>query len=188
MEKSIFENYQNRLIAALNSINRDQVLMVAELLSKSTLQNNRIWLIGNGGSATTASHFATDLTRCVGSNNKKLKSISLCDNIGIITAIGNDFGYNNIFLRQVERNCESEDVLIAISASGNSGNLIEAINWANKSGVTTVGLTSFDGGKMRNLVNLSIHIEAGNGDYGVAEDAHLAICHMISEALRPQSI
>ena len=66
MEKSIFENYQNRLIAALNSIDHDQVLMVANLLSKSTLKNKRIWLIGNGGSATTASHFATDLTRCVG--------------------------------------------------------------------------------------------------------------------------
>jgi len=187
MENSIFEHYQNRLIAALNSIDRDQVLMVANLLSKSTLQNKRIWLIGNGGSATTASHFATDLTRCVGSNNKKLKSISLCDNIGIITAIGNDFGYDNIFLRQVERNCESEDVLIAISASGNSGNLIEAINWANESGITTVGLTSFDGGRIRRLVKFSIHIEADNGDYGVAEDAHLALCHMISEALRPQN-
>ena len=188
MEKSIFENYQNRLIAALNSIDRDQVLRVANLLSKSTLENKRIWLIGNGGSATTASHFATDLTRCVGSNNKNLKSISLCDNIGIITAIGNDFGYDNIFLRQVERNCESEDVLIAISASGNSGNLIKAINWANEAGITTVGLTSFDGGMMRNLVNLSIHIETENGDYGVAEDAHLAICHMIAEALRTKNI
>ena len=187
MEKSIFENYQNRLIAALNSIDHDQVLMVANLLSKSTLKNKRIWLIGNGGSATTASHFATDLTRCVGSNNKKLKGISLCDNIGIITAIGNDFGFDNIFLRQVERNCESEDVLMAISASGSSGNLIKAINWANEAGITTVGLTSFDGGMMRNLVNFSIHIDAENGDYGVAEDAHLAICHMLSEALRPQN-
>ena len=77
MEKSIFENYRNRLIAALNSIDHDQVLVVANLLSKSTVKNKRIWLIGNGGSATTASHFATDLTRCVGSNNKKLKCISL---------------------------------------------------------------------------------------------------------------
>ena len=188
MEKSIIENYQNRLVAALNSIDRDQVLRVANLLSNSTLENKRIWLIGNGGSATTASHFATDLTRCIGSNNKNLKSISLCDNIGIITAIGNDFGYENIFLRQVERNCESEDVLIAISASGNSGNLIKAINWANEAGITTVGLTSFDGGMMRNLVNLSIHIETENGDYGVAEDGHLAICHMIAEALRPKNI
>ena len=188
MEKSIIENYQNRLVAALNSIDRDQVLRVANLLSNSTLENKRIWLIGNGGSATTASHFATDLTRCIGSNNKNLKSISLCDNIGIITAIGNDFGYENIFLRQVERNCESEDVLIAISASGNSGNLIKAINWANEAGITTVGLTSFDGGMMRNLVNLSIHIETENGDYGVAEDAQLAICHMIAEALRPKNI
>ena len=180
-----FKNYHDRLIRALGSINLDQISVVANLLHKSSISNKRIWLIGNGGSATTASHFATDLTRCIGVDSKKLKSFSLCDNNGIITAIGNDFGFENIFLRQIEQNCESEDLLIAISASGNSENLLKAITWANENAIKTIGLTSFDGGIMRKIVKYPIHVEVSNGDYGVAEDAHLAICHMISEALRP---
>jgi D-sedoheptulose 7-phosphate isomerase len=108
--------------------------------------------------------------------------------MGVISAISNDFGYEQIFSRQLEMLAQPGDVLVVITASGNSPNLVLALEWARAKSVSTIGLTGFDGGIVRQLADLSVHVISENGDYGVVEDAHLVACHMVAESLRATGI
>jgi D-sedoheptulose 7-phosphate isomerase len=144
----------------------------------------KIWIIGNGGSAATASHFATDLSRCSNSVGEPVHAISLCDNSSLITAIGNDFGFDSVFSRQLSKAAISGDLLIVISASGNSKNLLKAMEWAKGNGIKTLALTGFDGGKAKILADSSLHVPTTSGDYGVAEHAHSILCHFLSSQFR----
>jgi len=139
-------------------------------------KNSYIYIIGNGGSASTASHLSNDLFA------KGCKAISLADNSSIITKIANDSGYEYIFKEQLEVFFSKGDILIAISASGNSPNLIKAVEYANTLG-TTVAIVGFDGGKLSKICKLVIHIPTCKGNYETAEDLHLAVCHKISKGL-----
>jgi len=143
-----------------------------------------LWLSGNGGSAATASHFATDLSRCNNSFGDPIRGISLCGNSGLITAISNDFGFDQIFTRQLSNAAVKGDLLVVISASGNSKNLLLAMEWAKNNGVKTLALTGFDGGKAKMLADTSLHVPTSDGDYGVAEDAHSMLCHFLSSQFR----
>ena len=134
-----------------------------------------IYTIGNGGSASTCSHFANDLTR------HGYKAISLTD-VAVITRIGNDFGYEEIFVNQLKVLFGKGDILVAISASGNSPNLLKAVDYANTLG-TTVAIVGFDGGKLLKLCNLVIHTITDIGEYEDAENKHLEVCHMITRTL-----
>lgn len=135
-----------------------------------------IYVIGNGGSASTASHFACDLT------THGYRAISLTDNNAVITRIGNDFGYDNIFIEQLKLYFKAGDVLVAISASGNSPNLLRAVEYANTLG-TTVAIVGFDGGRLANMCNIVVHTRTNNGDYEGAEDRHLEVCHAVAKRL-----
>ena len=110
--------------------------------------------------------------------------MSLCDNTSLITAIGNDFGYDQVFSRQLHNSANSGDLLIILSASGNSRNIISALEWAQNNKVTTLALTGFDGGQAKVLADTSLHVPTSNGDYGVAEDAHSILCHFLSSQFR----
>lgn len=135
-----------------------------------------IYIIGNGGSAATASHFACDLT------SHGYKAISLVDNQSILTRIGNDIGYDYVFEEQLRIYFAPGDVLVAISASGNSENLIKAVEYVGNKGIT-IAIVGFDGGKLADMCDLVLHTETKQGEYELAEDKHLIVCHAIAVEL-----
>ncbi len=161
-----------------------ELLSAVDLLYKKISENKSIWLIGNGGSASTAEHFEIDLMFI--KNNLAInlvKATALTSNSAVITAIGNDLGFRYIFSKQLERKAESGDLCILISASGESENLIEAVKVCKLKGIDTFALLGFDGGKLLNLSDFSLHVRTENGTYGLVEDIHLSICHRISQLL-----
>lgn len=183
MKKKLFQSYKSRIDYALDTVTLGELERSINIISNSSKNSGKIWIIGNGGSATTASHFATDLSRCTGENGQPLRAISLCDNLGLITAIGNDFSFEDIFVKQLENLAKAGDLLIAISASGNSKNLIKAVQFANTSSIITLSLVGFDGGALKELSDNSVYVQTNIGEYGVAEDCHLIICHYICSQL-----
>ncbi len=184
MNSSDFTNYTKRIDLALSKIDQSSIGKVLFVLNQSFESGARVWIAGNGGSAATASHFATDLSRCKNSNDKPIKGISLCDNSGLITAISNDFGYEYIFSHQLSNLATGGDLLIVLSASGNSKNILEVLGWAKNNQVKTIALTGFDGGEANKMADISIHIPTEIGDYGVVEDAHSIICHFLSSQFK----
>jgi D-sedoheptulose 7-phosphate isomerase len=175
--------YISYLQSVLQRVNSSEVGSLIETLLGARKRGATIFFIGNGGSAATASHFANDLS--VGTNHydPPFRAVSLTDNVPIITAIGNDFGYEEIFVRQLQILGRKGDVLIGISASGNSPNLIKAFDYAKSAGIRTVAITAFDGGKMKGLAEQGIHIPTGPKEYGPAEDAHMVLDHLIGAYL-----
>ena len=184
MQSTTFENYLERVNKALSSTDSEHLLAAISMIRDTVDAGNSLWLSGNGGSASTASHFATDLSRCNNSSGDPIKGISLCDNSSLITAIGNDFGFDLVFSRQLSNAAVKGDLLIVISASGNSTNLLLAMEWAKNNEVKTLALTGFDGGNAKILADSSVHVPTSNGDYGVAEDAHSMLCHFLSSQFR----
>lgn len=176
--------YVARVQAALGTIHEEQVVAFVGILIEAREAERQVFVIGNGGSATTASHMATDLG--VGSQRfgAGIRVTSLVDNAGVITATGNDLSYDDIFSAQVQLLGQPGDVLVAISASGNSKNLIAAVAQAHQFGMKVVGITGFTGGRLAEIADLSIHVLTDVGDYGPAEDAHLVVNHMVTELLR----
>jgi D-sedoheptulose 7-phosphate isomerase len=184
MNSDNFIDYTNRINLAFSKTDQSSIKKVLFTLNQSFESDARIWIAGNGGSAATASHFATDLSRCKNSRYKPIKGISLCDNSGLITAISNDFGYEYIFSRQLSNLATSGDLLVVLSASGNSKNILEVLGWAKNNQVKTIALTGFDGGEANKMADISLHIPTEIGDYGVAEDTHSIICHFLSSQFK----
>ena len=173
-------SYLRKIIAGFKN---GEISAFIKILIESRENDKQIFFIGNGGSATTASHFANDLSIGTRSKSKPFRAISLTDNQAIVTAISNDNGYEHIFTQQLQALMRKGDVVVAISASGNSKNLIKAVEYANQNGATTVGITSFDGGQLNQIAKLKIHVPTNNGEYGPAEDAHMVINHLIGAYL-----
>ena len=144
-------------------------------------QGSLIWIMGNGGSASTAEHFETDLLFLRKDRNfPKVRAFSLTTNSSAISAIANDINFESIFSRQLERKAVEGDICIIISASGSSPNLIRAARFAKEKGIKTIGLLGFDGGLLNNLVDHRIIVKTEIGKYGPVEDLHLSICHAIA--------
>lgn len=177
-------DYLQRLREALASIDPTRIERLVQLLAEVRRDDRRVFVVGNGGSATTASHMATDLG--VGSHRFGcgVRTVSLVDNTGVLTATANDMSFEEVFAAQLRLLADKGDVLVAISASGNSPNVVRAVETARELSMHTVGLSGFDGGKLATSVDLSIHVATAQGDYGPVEDAHLAINHMVTEKLR----
>lgn len=166
-------------------IPNEEVMALAIAINQVRKTGATVYIAGNGGSASTASHFATDIG--IGSLNRAnpVRSVSLCDNTAAITAIANDMDYSSIFAQQMKLLGKQGDLLVVISASGNSENLIKAVGVASELGIESFSLTGFDGGKLKQLTpGRNIHVETPKGAYGLVEDAHLAICHVITECIR----
>ena len=169
----------------LTQIPNKEVMKLAIAINQARKTESTVYIAGNGGSASTASHFATDIG--IGSLNRAnpVRSLSLCDNTAAITAIANDMDYSSIFAQQLKLLGKQGDLLIVISASGNSDNLLKAVEVASELGMESYSLTGFDGGKLKQLtLGRNIHVEPPKGAYGLVEDAHLAICHVITECIR----
>jgi D-sedoheptulose 7-phosphate isomerase len=176
-------SYIKYLQEVLSKIDTAQVGGFIECLLDARLRDVNIFFIGNGGSAATASHFANDISIGSATTKKHFKAISLTDNVPVITAIGNDYGYDEIFLRQLKVLGSRGDVLVGISASGNSPNILRAFEYAKTIGIKTVAITAFDGGIMKSIGDLSVHIPTGPKEYGPAEDCHMILDHIIGAYL-----
>lgn len=176
--------YAAYIIDLLDQLDYEAIDRVGRVLEDARLRGRTIFIVGNGGSAATASHFACDLSlgpRVFG--GQAYRAISLADNNALMTAAGNDLGYDTVFSEQLKTLLTSGDVVLAISASGNSPNVIKAVEYANHVGATTIGLTGFDGGRIRHIARENIHIPTPKGDYGPVEDLHLVLNHLISSYL-----
>ena len=177
------KSYINYLTSVLNSISLADIKKFVEVLLEARERESSIFFIGNGGSAATAGHFANDIAIGTRTYEKPFRAISLCDNQAVITAIANDDGYEKIFSQQLQVLLKKQDVVVAISASGNSPNLLDAIDTAKKMNTITVGISAFDGGKMKEMVDVSLHVPTEKGEYGPAEDAHMVLDHLVSNYL-----
>jgi D-sedoheptulose 7-phosphate isomerase len=180
---AVVRNYLIELNAGIGSFPSAAVESVATVL-KNLHPCNTLYVIGNGGSATTASHMVTDLG--IGSLRRRnpVRCISLVDNPGVLTATSNDIDFSSIFSQQIKLLGRSGDVLLCFSASGNSPNLIRAVEVAKTLDIMTVGITGFDGGRLREICDISIHIPTEIGSYGVVEDIHSTVSHVLTEVIR----
>ncbi len=178
-------NYVNALQDSINQLPKDRIVNVIDLLHSARLVGRQIFIMGNGGSASTATHFVCDLAK----NTRKAgwphyRVIGLSDNMAIFSAYANDEGYESVFAQQLANLIMPEDIVIGISASGNSKNVLNAMELAKSQNATTIGFTGFDGGHLASLVDINIHVNSTIIEH--VEDIHLILEHMIVKALREQ--
>jgi D-sedoheptulose 7-phosphate isomerase len=181
--------YAGRYLAYLSElfsrIDGKEIAAFASALDAARQAGKAIYFMGNGGSAATSSHFANDLGKGARVKGKKpFRTMSLADNLPLLTAIANDEGYENVFIDQIEGIVEEGDVVVGISASGNSPNVVRAIEYANSRGAVTVGLTGFSGGRLKEAAKLTVHVETPEGEYGPVEDIHMILDHLVTTYLK----
>ena len=190
MEK-IIKEYISNLQSLLSEIDLKSVTDIINTLESVHAKKSKIYIIGNGGSAATASHMANDLS--VGLKLREIRNFnveSLSDNSSVCTAIANDVGYENIFYAQLKNKITKDDLLIAISCSGNSQNIIKASEYAKRIGTTIIGMTGFEGGRLKELSDIRFHINTQKGDYGLVEDMHMILDHILYSyyiSLKPEN-
>jgi D-sedoheptulose 7-phosphate isomerase len=175
--------YLDYIRKMLDGLDPEAIAAFAQTLLDARESGAHIFFIGNGGSAATASHFANDVAIGCRSWDKPFRAMSLNDNVPVMTALANDYGYEEIFVRQLQTLMRPGDVVVAISASGNSPNIVKAIEYANANGAVTVGLTAFDGGALKRLSKVNVHVPTEKGEYGPAEDGHMILDHLIGAYL-----
>jgi D-sedoheptulose 7-phosphate isomerase len=180
-----FEQYLNGLYTMLDQLPLRAAQQLIYLLIAANAEGRTVFLFGNGGSAATASHFACDLAKnTIVPETPRFRVVALTDNVPLISAWANDEAYETVFAQQLDALVKPGDVVIGISGSGNSENVLRAIHLANQRGATTVGLTGFDGGRLKEMVDLSLHVPHPNMEQ--VEDAHLILEHMICTTLRAE--
>jgi len=176
--------YVERLKTELDRTNLAEMQHWADLVYDAWKNGKYLFIFGNGGSGTTASHMAEDLGKSLlkpedlkDESKKRLKVLSLTDNQGWILAVGNDVGYDQIFVQQLMNYGSAGDLVLAISGSGNSPNVLAAVDWANRHGLKTFGLTGYNGGKLRTLAQAGLHVPLD--DMGMVESIHLCLFHWV---------
>jgi len=174
--------HAQKIESSLNGLNLETLEGFINYLHGLSKNGGSIFVAGNGGSAATANHFVTDLSKR--NDSSRLISDSFCANNSLMTMIGNDYGYDQIFLKQLQIKASSNSIVLVLSASGNSENLIQCINWATANNIKTAALTGFDGGRLKTLVNYSLHVPSLIGEYALIEDCHSIICHYIATCLK----
>jgi D-sedoheptulose 7-phosphate isomerase len=174
------KKYLERLRQVIDGINHIETERFVDLLLKARESGKTVFFVGNGGSAATSSHFANDLSIGTRQQEKPFKVFSLVDNVATLSAIGNDYGYDQVFAQQLRVYGQKGDLLVGISASGNSPNLLRAFEVGRDLGLMTVSITAFDGGKLKKIADHSVHVPTNAGEYGPAEDAHLILDHLIT--------
>jgi D-sedoheptulose 7-phosphate isomerase len=182
--KDIVAGHLQRLESVLRQVDLDAMERAVELLRVARDSGATVYVAGNGGSAATATHMANDLGKTTKrSGRPPLRVMSLSDGISWLTALANDEGYERVFAGQLENFARLGDVLVVISASGNSPNLVKAVELAQKRGVTTVGMLGFDGGVLKEMVDECVWVPTEIGEYELAEDVHAALCHTFTICL-----
>ena len=175
---SFLSDYKARLVGALDALDLDAVSGAIGILENARNDGRHIFVCGNGGSASTASHFACDLVKGASyMKDSKFRIMALTDSLPTITAYSNDVGYESIFAEQLKNFGKRGDVLVAISGSGNSPNVLRAMEYATSIGCRTIALTGRDGGKLGPMAEVEIQVSTPH--MGRIEDGHLIVCHMI---------
>ena len=177
-------NYLARLNTEIDRLNQADIQRWADLVYQAWQNGRFVFIIGNGGSGTTASHMAEDLGKSTlrpedlkDEAKQRLKALSLTDNTGWLLAVGNDCGYDQVFVQQLMNYGSAGDLLLAISGSGNSPNILAAVDWANRHGLTTFGLTGYGGGKLKAMQQHGLHVDLA--DMGMVESIHLSVFHWV---------
>ena len=176
--------YMQRLNDELAKIDQTAMQRWADLIFQAWENERFVYIFGNGGSGTTASHMAEDLGKSTlleqdlsDESKKRLKVMSLTDNAGWLMAVANDLAYDQIFVQQLMNYGSQDDLVIAISGSGNSANVLNAVDWANRHGLTSFGLTGYSGGKLKQMQTDGLHVELD--DMGMVESIHLCLFHWV---------
>lgn len=177
------EDYLNGLKSVLDALPREDLNAVASALNRAYDEGRQVFVIGNGGSASTASHMACDLQKTVlgtppRTDARRFRVIALSDNVPLLTAWGNDENYDTVFAEQLKNLANAGDLLIVITASGNSPNILEAVRTGRALGLLTIGLLGFAGGKVVDLLDEAVIVRSEN--YGFIEDAHLIVNHLLT--------
>jgi D-sedoheptulose 7-phosphate isomerase len=179
------QNYISVLQQTMDQLPLQLIADVIGVLQHARMQGNQVLIMGNGGSASTASHFVCDLAKNTRHEGlPHFRAIGLTDNMALFSAYANDEGYENVFSQQLANLIKPGDVVIGISASGNSKNVINAIEEAQKHNVTTIGFTGFDGGRLGEIVNINIHVQSNIIEH--VEDVHLMLEHIIIKVIKEE--
>ena len=174
--------YLNTLKNTIDLLDIEEIAAFIKVLTQLYDKGGNIYLIGNGGSASTASHFACDLNKGVSFTlDKKFKVISLADNIPTMLAYANDVDFSDIFVEQLKNHLTEKDMVIGISGSGNSKNILKAIEYANRLGSITVGITGYDGGELKKTADYIINANIDNMQ--ITEDIHMILTHLTTTVL-----
>src|SRR6478672_6708500 len=179
--KNYVENYLKDQKFAVDSIPADEVAKLIEKFREALDEDRQIFVFGNGGSAANSSHFITDLGK--GASDKlsnRFRCLSLNDNISWMTALGNDYSYEDVFVKQLQNFAKPGDIVMTLSVSGSSPNLVKAIDWAVNNGMYTIALVGGKRGKLAQIAQKTVVVNSEH--YGRVEDAHMGICHMICYA------
>ena len=183
--KSYARLYARYVARLLEDLDLDALEALLLELGDARKNKKKVFVIGNGGSAATASHLANDFA--LGKGGDCLRVISLADNVSVLTAIANDRSFEEIFSKQLQVYWDQGDKLLVISASGNSPNLVRAANWVKEQKGTVLGFLGFDGGKLKGLCDVSILIRTPKGEYGPVEDVHMVLDHLLSVYFNSES-
>ena len=182
------DEYLKRLQRELGRVDRAEVSRLAELIYEAWENGQSVFIFGNGGSGATASHLCEDLNKNAireadlkGEAPRRPRVMSLTDNTSWITAIGNDLGFEQIFVQQLMHLARPGDLVVAISGSGNSPNVLAAVDWANQHGLKTFGITGYDGGRLKTVQQAGIHVPLD--DMGMVESIHLSLGHWLVDDL-----
>jgi D-sedoheptulose 7-phosphate isomerase len=179
-------NYIALLQETIDQLPKEKIARVIDLLHSARFSGRQVFIMGNGGSASTASHFVCDLSKNTRHEGwPRYKVIGLSDNMAVFSAYANDEGYENVFCEQLVNLLLPDDIVIAISASGNSRNVVSAIQYAKSQNAFTIGFTGFDGGILGTLVDINLHINSNIIEH--VEDLHLVLEHMIIKSLKEQA-
>ena len=178
-----FEAYAEEAARAASSIEPASLDRAAEVLLEAYTSGARAFSCGNGGSASIANHMQCDHVKGIRNETDLAPQVlSLSTNVELLTAIANDLGYENVFVHQLQSQARPGDVLIAVSSSGRSANIVHALAWARDHGLRTIAITGFGGGEARTMAEVAIHVDSTN--YGVVEDVHQAIMHALAQYIR----
>jgi len=180
------EDYYKRFINTLENFDKISLSAVLKVFEEIAVSGGTLWVAGNGGSAAISDHAVCDTTKLTYVEGKPpVRSISLASNGPMLTALANDFSYEDVFCKQLEYYLKAEDAVLLVSSSGNSPNVVKACEYANSRDVPTIAFTGFSGGKLKELAKYSIWIPVDN--YGMAEDIHQSLMHVITQYLRLQA-
>ena len=180
--KNSIKNYFDREKEVMSKLNFDEIAEAVMAIKDAYEREATVYVFGNGGSAATASHLVCDFNKGICEKlDKKFKLICLSDNTPVLTAIANDISYEDVFYFQLKNKLKKDDLILAISGSGNSKNVIKAVEYAKIVGTRTVGVTGFSGGKLRELADYHMHVNVE--DMQITEDIHMAFDHMMYRVL-----
>jgi D-sedoheptulose 7-phosphate isomerase len=183
--KNLINSYFDQLKKCLDSLNYDEIINVVNIMEEARKKHKKIFIFGNGGSAATASHFAGDVNKGVSCGQKiRYRMVALTDNVPTIMAYANDVSYDDVFVEQLKNFIDDGDIIIGISGSGNSKNVLKAIEYANSRGNITIGITGYTGGILKDVSKYSVNAKID--DMQIAEDIHMILTHLLMKLLIKQ--